>query len=47
VVRRAAQRLRTRLEVAEKLAAENGENWTELPLERQDEWFDRAKETTD
>src|SRR4029079_18746936 len=36
-VRRAAQRFRTRVEVAEKLAAENGENWTELPLERQDE----------
>ena len=46
-VRRAAQRFRTRVEVAEKLAAENGENWTELPLERQDEWFDRAKETTE
>jgi MazG family protein len=45
-VRRAAQRFRRRVEVAEQLAADTGENWSELPLERQDEWFDRAKEHT-
>jgi MazG family protein len=43
-VRRAAQRFRRRVEVAEELAAETGENWSELPLERQDAYFDRAKE---
>jgi uncharacterized protein YabN with tetrapyrrole methylase and pyrophosphatase domain len=45
-LRRASQRFRRRVEVAEELAAEAGENWSELPLERQDEWFDKAKETT-
>jgi MazG family protein len=45
-LRRAAQRFRGRVEVAEGLAAEAGEKWTELPLERQDAYFDRAKETT-
>jgi MazG family protein len=45
-LRQAAKRFRTRVEVAEALAAEAGENWSELPLERQDEWFDRAKEQT-
>ncbi len=45
-VRRAAQRFRRRVEVAEALAAEAAENWSELPLERQDEYFDRAKEQT-
>jgi MazG family protein len=43
-VRRAAQRFRRRVEVAEQLAAETGENWSELPLERQDAYFDQAKE---
>ena len=43
-VRRAAQRFRRRVEVAEALAAERGENWSELPLERQDAYFDQAKE---
>jgi MazG family protein len=43
-LRQAARRFRGRVEVAEALAAEAGENWSELPLERQDEWFDRAKE---
>jgi XTP/dITP diphosphohydrolase/tetrapyrrole methylase family protein/MazG family protein/ATP diphosphatase len=43
-LRQAAKRFRRRVEVAETLAAEAGENWSELPLERQDEWFDRAKE---
>ena len=43
-LRQAAGRFRRRVEVAEALAAEAGDNWSELPLERQDEWFDRAKE---
>jgi nucleoside triphosphate diphosphatase len=43
-LRQAARRFRRRVEVAEALAAEAGDNWSELPLERQDEWFDRAKE---
>jgi MazG family protein len=43
-VRRAAQRFRRRVEVAETLAAQAGENWSELPLERQDAYFDQAKE---
>src|SRR6478736_1783510 len=42
--RRAAQRFRRRVEVAEELAEEKGENWSELPLERQDAYFDQAKE---
>jgi nucleoside triphosphate diphosphatase len=46
-LRRAADRFRDRVETAEKLAASNGENWSELPLERQDSYFDRAKETTE
>jgi MazG family protein len=43
-LRRAAQRFRTRVETAAALATEAGENWTELPLERQDAYFDQAKE---
>jgi uncharacterized protein YabN with tetrapyrrole methylase and pyrophosphatase domain len=43
-LRRATQRFRRRVEAAESLAADAGENWSELPLDRQDEWFDRAKE---
>jgi MazG family protein len=43
-LRRAAQRFRTRVEVAEQLARANGEDWTALPLERQDRYFDLAKE---
>jgi nucleoside triphosphate diphosphatase len=44
-LRRATQRFRDRVEAAERLAAEAGETWTELPLEEQDRWFDRAKES--
>ncbi|HET7566988.1 MAG TPA: nucleoside triphosphate pyrophosphohydrolase [Gaiellaceae bacterium] len=43
-LRRAAKRFRERVEVADALAAEAGENWSELPLERQDSYFDLAKE---
>jgi len=43
-LRRAAQRFRQRVETAERLARENGEDWSALPLERQDHYFDLAKE---
>jgi MazG family protein len=46
-LRRAADRFRTRVETAEKLAGDSGENWSELPLEQQDRYFDLAKETTE
>jgi MazG family protein len=45
-LRQAAKRFRGRVEVAEGLATEAGENWSELPLERQDAYFDQAKEKT-
>ncbi len=44
-LRRATQRFRHRVEVAEQLARENGEDWSTLPLEQQDMYFDRAKES--
>jgi MazG family protein len=44
-LRRATQRFRHRVEVAEQLARENGEDWSTLPLEQQDHYFDRAKES--
>jgi MazG family protein len=44
-LRRASERFRTRVETAERLARENGEDWSELPLEQQDQYFDRAKES--
>ncbi|MDX6485411.1 MAG: nucleoside triphosphate diphosphatase [Gaiellaceae bacterium] len=43
-LRRASERFRRRVEEAERLARENGEDWSALPLERQDHYFDRAKE---
>jgi MazG family protein len=45
-LRRAAQRFRDRVTTAEALAAARGENWSELPLDEQDRYFDLAKETT-
>ena len=45
-LRRASERFRRRVETAERLARENGEDWSALPLEQQDRYFDRAKETT-
>ena len=45
-LRRAAQRFRDRVTTAEAIAAQRGENWSELPLDRQDHYFDIAKETT-
>jgi MazG family protein len=44
-LRAAACRFRKRVEIAEGLAAARGENWSALPLERQDHYFDLAKET--
>jgi nucleoside triphosphate diphosphatase len=46
-LRRAAQRFRDRVETAEQLAREQGEDWTTLPLDEQDRYFDLAKETTE
>ncbi len=46
-LRRAADRFRTRVETAETLAAARGENWSELPLDEQDRYFDLAKETAE
>jgi MazG family protein len=44
-LRRASERFRKRVETAEQLARENGEDWSALPLEQQDRYFDRAKES--
>jgi MazG family protein len=43
-LRRASQRFRRRVEMAEAFAAADGKDWTALPLEEQDAYFDRAKE---
>jgi MazG family protein len=45
-LRRAARRFRDRVEAGERLAAAEGKDWTALPLEEQDRYFDKAKETT-
>jgi MazG family protein len=45
-LRLAARRFRDRVTTAEALAAAQGENWSELPLEQQDRYFDLAKENT-
>jgi MazG family protein len=44
-LRRATARFRNRVEIAEALARDAGEDWSTLPLERQDHYFDLAKET--
>jgi MazG family protein len=43
-LRRATQRFTARVEQAERLAAEEGKTWTQLPLDEQDHYFDRAKD---
>ena len=43
-LRRATARFRNRVEIAEELARANGEDWSSLPLEQQDRYFDLAKE---
>jgi uncharacterized protein YabN with tetrapyrrole methylase and pyrophosphatase domain len=42
-LRAATARFRGRVELAERLAAEAGETWTELDLDRQERWYERAK----
>jgi MazG family protein len=44
-LRAASRRFRARVEEAERLAAAAGENWSTLPLDQQDRYFDRAKES--
>jgi MazG family protein len=43
-LRAAAARFRSRVEEAERLAAEAGETWADLGLDAQDAWYRRAKE---
>jgi MazG family protein len=43
-LRAATKRFRERVERAAELATANGENWTELPLDEQDAYYDQAKE---
>jgi MazG family protein len=45
-LRQAVRRFRDRVEAAEALAGQAGENWSALPLDRQDAYFDRAKESS-
>jgi len=42
-LRGAAKRFRARVERAEALATADGKNWTELPLDEQDAYYDTAK----
>jgi MazG family protein len=42
-LRSATRRSRDRIELAERLAAEAGETWVEVDLERQEHWYQRAK----
>ena len=43
-LRAASDRFVSRVEAAERLAGDEGKTWTELPLEDQDRFYDRAKE---
>jgi MazG family protein len=43
-LRAATKRFRARVERAAELAAADGKNWTELPLDEQDAYYDKAKE---
>jgi nucleoside triphosphate diphosphatase len=43
-LRRATDRFRERVQTAESLAAADGRDWVELPLDEQDRYFDQAKE---
>jgi MazG family protein len=43
-VRTAAKRFRARVEAAEAIAAAEGKDWTTLPLDEQDAYYDQAKE---
>jgi MazG family protein len=44
-LRAATKRFRARVERAEQLAAADSKNWTELPLDEQDAYYDKAKES--
>jgi MazG family protein len=46
-LRAATKRFRRRVEAAEALAAADGKNWAELPLDEQDAYYDQAKESID
>jgi MazG family protein len=43
-LRAATKRFRARVERAAELAAADSKNWTELPLDEQDAYYDKAKE---
>jgi MazG family protein len=43
-LRAAAKRFRERVEGAEAIAAADGKDWTKLPLDEQDAYYDQAKE---
>ena len=43
-LRAATARFRSRVEEAERLAAVDGRDWVDLPLDDQDRYYDRAKE---
>ena len=45
-LRRAAERFISRVEAAERIAADDGVAFRELPWDRQDEYFNRAKESS-
>ena len=45
-LRAAAKRFRARVEVAATLASADGKDWTALPLDEQDAYYDKAKEQT-
>ena len=45
-LRAATKRFRVRVERAAELAAADSKNWTELPLDEQDAYYDKAKEFT-
>jgi MazG family protein len=44
-LRQTTHRFVARVERAQELAAEGGENWRELDLDAQDRWYERAKES--
>lgn len=46
-LRATTSRFRGRVELAERLAAEAGETWTELDLEDQESWYEHAKAALD
>ena len=43
-LRAASNRFRERVELADEIAAADGREWRTLPLDEQDEYYDRAKE---